>query len=192
MKEDFIRRWIVDRAGNIMRQIQQSTQRAFRNQKGQAYVYSGGRISVDDLAAEKSFFNGPRYKNSLPHTPAAAISASTLTEIAAAAKKAPWHQRGILPRIAKAQYRGANALSKALLGASIPQMGLAAAAIGGAAYAGLSLMGVNVPAAAGTVVGTVVGFHESMENARLRSRSLLDFQQSVQGLTFGLHARRTA
>lgn len=168
MKEDFIRRWIVDRAGDIMRHIQQSTPRAFRNQKGQTYAYSGGRMSVDDLAT-------------------------------AAAKKAPWHQRGILPRIAKAQYRiakaqyrGANALSKVLLGASIPQIGLAAAAIGGAAYAGLSLMGVNVPAAAGTVVGTVVGFHESMENARLRSRSLLDFQQSVQGLTFGLHARRTA
>lgn len=83
-------------------------------------------------------------------------------------------------------YQGANALSKAWLGASIPQMGIAA----GVGYAGLSMLGVNVPGAAGTAVGTVQGFQDNMQRAR--NNSLRDYQDSVSGLTFGLHSRRTA
>lgn len=173
---NFIRRWRVGKGqpfhwsigynqNRIMDQIQASTLHEFRNQSS----------SYTQMSLPKSSIS-----TSVPQIPQKAASIK------------PWHQRGLLPRVAKAQYRAANAVSKAVLGASIPQMGLVAGAIGGIGLLGAGLLGINAPAVAGAGVGAAVGFNEGYEAARARSRSMQDFQQSAQGLVFGLSNRRTA
>lgn len=85
-------------------------------------------------------------------------------------------------------YRKTNAFSKMALGSSIPEI----AAVGGAGlatYAALSDDPMGGIQQAGRLLGAT---GDQMQAARRPTYSTTVFQQSTQGLTFGLNSRRTA
>lgn len=94
--------------------------------------------------------------------------------------------------VADIGYKGANVASKALFGVSAGKMaaGLGIAAVG----AGLlyeHFTGGNAIQDAGTGIGQAQGFFDNMEQSYRRSRfSRTRFQESTQGLVFGLHNAR--
>lgn len=84
--------------------------------------------------------------------------------------------------------KGANVLSKAVLGASALQVGAAGAAVAGLAYMAGSAMGITgqqVSQAAQSV-------HEGFKQANRPTYGSSQLGQSTQGLVFGLNSRRTA
>ena len=106
--------------------------------------------------------------------------------------------RGKMPKTANAYsaadaaYRGASAATKGLFGMSPVAFagGLAVAAVGaGMLYEYAT--GRNAVADAGTAAGQAQAFSQNMEEAYRRNRfSRSEFQQSTQGLVFGLHNAR--
>lgn len=94
--------------------------------------------------------------------------------------------------VADIGYKGANVASKALFGVSAGTMaaGLGIATVG----AGLlyeHFTGGNAIQDAGTGIGQAQGFFDNMEQSYRRSRfSRSRFQESTQGLVFGLHNAR--
>lgn len=90
-------------------------------------------------------------------------------------------------RPARMAYGAANMASTRLLGASIPQIG-AVAGLGALAYAAMADDPVGDVQAAGRMM---TGMGEQLRMASRPSYGHTAFQQSVQGLTFGLHSSRT-
>jgi hypothetical protein len=92
-------------------------------------------------------------------------------------------------RYGPSMYRGANAFSQTMFGASIGQMG----AVGGMGIGAYSLLADRpVEGMMGAARGTA-GFVSQMGEAMVTRPTYGSsvFQQSVQGLTFGLSSRRT-
>ena len=83
--------------------------------------------------------------------------------------------------------RGANTISKVALGASLGQVGFAAAVVGGIGLAAGNALGVTGPQAAQAASAV----HESFKQANKPVYGRSELGQSTQGLLFGLNSRRT-
>jgi hypothetical protein len=89
---------------------------------------------------------------------------------------------------AKLGYGMANATSKVLLKASIPQIGVAAGITAAVGYGAMSALGVS----GSQLAGAASSFNESMKQAARPVYGYSALGQSTQGLVFGLNSRRTA
>lgn len=87
-----------------------------------------------------------------------------------------------------AMYPAANTMTRMMTGGTIPQIG-AVAGLGMAGWAALRGPGQMVDDMRG-IGGVVQGMGDAMAQASAPRYGLTAFQQSVQGLTFGLHSRR--
>lgn len=98
-------------------------------------------------------------------------------------------------RMMGAGYRAANAVSKTLLHASIPQVAAAGALVGAGLYGlhALTPLDPNDPSKHILNLDNVAsGIHQFMKQSSRPSYGYSQMGQSTQGLVFGLHSRRTA
>lgn len=87
--------------------------------------------------------------------------------------------------------RPVNALSKMALGATVGQTALGLGLIGGLGYMGLQYTTGDAPGTISSGIDTAGDMMEQMKRQRyMRDQGRQSFQQSVQGLTFGLNSNR--
>ena len=149
-------------------------------------AYSSAAIDAVGGKFEYGGFSGP-----IPNTGrgtydrGARIAAN---KSAAAAKTAERGSRSALSKL----YGGVNTMTKATMGVSAGKLalggGLAVGALGALDYA----IGRDPFSDAGSAVGGVQRFFGAMKEASRPSYGTSAFQQSTQGLVFGLHNARTA
>jgi hypothetical protein len=104
---------------------------------------------------------------------------------------AKFHAKGG-PSMASVAYGSANKASQAVLGTSIGKLALGAGLVVGALALVDSAIGRDPFSDAGKMAGGVQRFGTAMQQAQRPSYGQSAFQQSTQGLTFGLHNARTS
>lgn len=95
--------------------------------------------------------------------------------------------RKTVGKAAVSSYKGANAISKAVMGASIPQIGLAVGAIAGLGYAAVASQSDDPM---GAISGAFKEHREQLRQSAKPTYGHTELGQSVSGLTFGLHNKR--
>jgi hypothetical protein len=134
---------------------------------------------IQEIAGEKVYGGRGNYSRT------AQIAKNKASKQAAKAARGPRSALGMA-------YQGTNAASKALLGASVGKLAIG----GGLAVGALALIDTAIGrdpfSDAGAAVGGAQRFNRAMNEASRPSYGASAFQQSTQGLVFGLHNARTA
>ena len=164
----------------------QQSMNTYRSQAASAKAQHGimGQLGIPENTYEK-----PVFKSSVPKKPPPGLFHGPEQQfVKKAAGKA---KRGSMLGTA---YRSTNAVSKAVLGVSVGKLALGAGLAVGALALVDKAIGRDPFSDAGSAVGGVQRFGASMKQASAPRGSYghSQFQQSTQGLTFGLHNARTS